>query len=126
MEVNSFLMTNGAWASHRTGNIAGGRDIDPAERKLRKAASDFEALLLSKWWSAMKQSGLPGTDEETDPGHDTLDELGMQAMSTAVAAGRGIGLGSMLVHYLLSNVHGAGAKTTEAGGESTSLHAARV
>jgi Rod binding domain-containing protein len=55
-----------------------------AELKLRKAAGEFESMLLSKWWSSMRESGLGGLDE-TDPGHDTLDQLGMQALSTAVA-----------------------------------------
>ena len=74
----------------------------PEQRKLKKAASDFEAMLLAKWWSSMKQSGL-GTDDDSDPGHDTLDQMGMQAMSSAVAARGGLGIASMLVHSLLSN-----------------------
>lgn len=72
-------------------------------QKLKKAASEFEAMLLSSWWSAMKESGLSSGDDSFDAGHDTLDQLGMQAMSSAVAAGGGIGLGAMLVRGLLSN-----------------------
>ena len=59
-------------------------------------------MLLSKWWSAMRDSGLSGSDE-TDPGHDTLDQLGMQALSTAIAGSGGIGLGAIMVRDLLSN-----------------------
>ncbi len=73
-----------------------------AEAKLRKAAGEFESMLLSKWWSSMRESGLGGLDE-TDPGHDTLDQLGMQALSTAVAGAGGIGIGAMLVRDLLSH-----------------------
>ena len=72
------------------------------EQKLRKAAMEFESMLLSKWWSAMRDSGLSGSDE-TDPGHDTLDQLGMQALSTAIAGSGGIGLGAIMVRDLLSN-----------------------
>ena len=72
------------------------------EQKLRQAASQFEAMLLSKWWSAMRDSALGGLDQ-TDPGHDALDQLGMQALSTAVAGAGGVGLGSWMVRELLSN-----------------------
>jgi Rod binding domain-containing protein len=74
----------------------------PAEQRLRRAATDFESMLLSKWWSAMRDSGLGGL-EQTDPGHETLDQLGMQALSTAIAGAGGIGLGAMMVRNLLSN-----------------------
>jgi Rod binding domain-containing protein len=75
-----------------------------AVAKLRKAAAEFEAQLLSSWWTTMKNSGMSGKDENSDPGKDTLDQLGMQAMSSAVANGRGgLGIGDMLVRSLLSN-----------------------
>jgi Rod binding domain-containing protein len=79
------------------------------EKKLRKAATEFEAMLLSSWWSAMKQSGLPGGEDDSDPGRETLDQLGMQAMSAAVAKGGGIGIGNMLVRSLLGS--GGAGKT---------------
>jgi Rod binding domain-containing protein len=72
--------------------------------KLRKAAAEFEATLLSSWWTSMKQGGLSSGEDDTDPGKDTLDQLGMQAMSAAVANGRGgLGIGDMLVRSLLRN-----------------------
>jgi len=75
-----------------------------AVAKLRKAAAEFEAQLLSSWWTTMKNSGMSGKDEDSDPGKDTLDQLGMHAMSSAVANGRGgLGIGDMLVRSLLSN-----------------------
>jgi Rod binding domain-containing protein len=74
----------------------------PAAQKLRKAASEFESLLLSNWWTTMKEGGLSGGEDGTDPGKDTLDHLGIQAMTTAVANGGGLGIGSMLVRSLLS------------------------
>jgi len=74
----------------------------PAAQKLRKAASEFESLLLSNWWTTMKQGGLSGGEDGTDPGKDTLDHLGIQAMTTAVANSGGLGIGAMLVRSLLS------------------------
>lgn len=79
------------------------QEDSPEVAKIKKAATEFEAMLLAKWWSSMKESGLGG-DDETDPGHGTLDEMGIQAMSTAVASGGGLGIGAMLVRSLLSNV----------------------
>lgn len=66
-------------------------------RELKKAATQFEAMLLEKWWSAMKKSGLGNDDRDGDPGQGTLDTIGMQAMSMAVANAGGIGIAAMLV-----------------------------
>ncbi|MFZ0085495.1 MAG: hypothetical protein WA211_15270 [Candidatus Acidiferrales bacterium] len=90
--------------------------------KLRKAAAEFEATLLSSWWSSMKQGGLSSGEEDTDPGKDTLDQLGMQAMSAAVANGRGgLGIGDMLVRSLLAN-HPEIAGDAPAKGEAVLRH----
>ena len=102
------------------GNTGNALEKSPAEQKLRKAATDFEAILLSKWWSAMRESGLPGSDDQSDPGHGTLDQLGMQALSTAVAQAGGLGIGAMLVHSLLSNLATAQSARAEAGGPAAS------
>jgi Rod binding domain-containing protein len=78
----------------------------PQVIKLKKAAYQFEGMLLAKWWSSMKDSGLGEQDDSTDPGHDTLDDMGIQAMSGAVASRGGLGIGAMLVRSLLSNAEG--------------------
>lgn len=70
-------------------------------------------MLLAKWWSSMKESGLGEQDDSTDPGHDTLDAMGIQAMSSAVASRGGLGIGAMLVRSLLSNAE-EGAATNNA------------
>jgi hypothetical protein len=80
----------------------------PEVRKIRKAAAEFESMLLSNWWRSMKESGFSDDGDDTDPGKDTLDQLGMQAMSAAVANGGGLGIGAMLVRSLLSNVSKSG------------------
>ena len=69
-------------------------------------------MLLSKWWSAMRDSGLPGSEDESDPGRETLDQLGIETMSRAVANGGGLGLASILVEGVRSSAraaHAAGA-----------------
>jgi Rod binding domain-containing protein len=86
----------------------------PQARKLRMAATEFESMLLSSWWSAMKQSGLPGGEDASDPGKETLDQMGMQAMSAAVANGGGIGIAKMLVHVLLPSTDAPAISTANA------------
>jgi Rod binding domain-containing protein len=94
-----------------------------AVAKLRKAAAEFEAQLLSSWWTTMKNSGMSGDEEDSDPGKDTLDQLGMQAMSSAVANGRGgLGIGDMLVRSLLAShpeIAGGAASPANSAGLAT-------
>jgi Rod binding domain-containing protein len=93
--------------------------------KLRKAAAEFEATLLSSWWTSMKEGGLSSGEEDTDPGKDTLDQLGMQAMSAAVANGRGgLGIGDMLVRSLLTTHPEIAGTAPKAGGIAASQHSA--
>lgn len=76
---------------------------NPAQAaKVRRAAAEFESMLLQNWWGSMKESGFGGDDDSTDPGKDTLDQLGMQAMCAAVAKGGGLGIGAILVRSVLS------------------------
>ena len=84
----------------------------PRVQKLKRAATEFEAMLLAKWWSSMKESGLGEQDDSTDPGHDTLDAMGIQAMSSAVASRGGLGIGAMLVRSLLSNAEQGAVENT--------------
>jgi Rod binding domain-containing protein len=98
---------------------AGGR-IDPGQAKLlklKKAATQFEAMLLEKWWSSMKESGL-GEEDDSDAGAGTLNNMGMQAMSMAIASAGGIGIAAMLVHSLQAEIaaqHAAPGSAESAG-----------
>jgi hypothetical protein len=109
MNSNAVTMATGAGSaggatSLRSQDASNSAHGPAAVAKLRKAAAEFEAQLLSSWWTTMKNSGMAGDDKDADPGKDTLDQMGMQAMSNAVANGRGgLGIGGMLVHSLLLN-----------------------
>ncbi|HUO25912.1 MAG TPA: hypothetical protein VMU61_09600 [Candidatus Aquilonibacter sp.] len=72
--------------------------------KLHKAASEFEGLLLSNWWRTMKESGWADDDGDGDPAKDTFDQLGIQAVSQAVAKGGGFGIAKLLVQGLLKRL----------------------
>ena len=95
---STLLQASGASLSPNTA-----LEDSPVVRKVRKAAGEFEAMLLEKWWSSMKKSGIGGDEQDSDPGKDTLDQMGLQAMCAAVEKGGGIGIAAMLVRGLLSN-----------------------
>ncbi|MCH8267765.1 MAG: hypothetical protein IH846_09635 [Acidobacteria bacterium] len=71
---------------------------NPGDAKLRKAAQDFEAILIQTLWRSMKESFA--SSSEQDPAHRTLEDLSMQAMSTALAASGGLGIARMLIHAM--------------------------
>jgi Rod binding domain-containing protein len=72
----------------------------PAERKLHKAAGEFESLLLSNLWKSMKSSFADSDDDSTDPAHDTLENMGIDAMAGAVGKAGGLGLGKLILRHL--------------------------
>ena len=72
----------------------------PADRKLHKAAGEFESMLLSTLWKSMKSTfAEPDVDSE-DPAHDTLEDWGIEAMSSAVGKAGGLGLGKLILKHL--------------------------
>lgn len=84
-------------SSHRSA----GKPLSPVqEAKLRRAAAEFESILLSSFWKSMKDS--LGSDEEdaTDPAHGSLDDLGIQSMSSAIGKAGGLGIGRLILKHL--------------------------
>ena len=81
---------------------------DPAAghtRKITKAAHDFEAVLLNTLLGPVERtfSSLPG--KPTDAVSDNYQSLGMQALTSTLAAKGGIGLAAMIVKSLLQREH---------------------
>jgi len=79
---------------------AGGPPEARGHKKLRKAAQDFEGILLSQLLEDFKvgSSSLPG--DTPLAGSDTLNSLAIQTLSSALASRGGLGIGQMLVHQL--------------------------
>jgi Rod binding domain-containing protein len=74
---------------------------DADQQKLKKAAGDFESLLLSNLWKSMKHSfDDQSTDSDSDPAHGTLDDWGIEIMSGAVGKAGGLGLGKLILEHL--------------------------
>ena len=78
----------------------GSRDFSVQEQKLRKAAAEFESILLSSFWKSMKESFANPEDDSSDPAHETLDDWGIQAMSDAVGKAGGLGIGNLILKHL--------------------------
>ncbi|HET7108447.1 MAG TPA: hypothetical protein VFI38_16660 [Candidatus Acidoferrum sp.] len=85
---------------------AGGAEPSPRrlspvqEAKLKKAGAEFESIMLSTFWKSMKSSFADEDEDSTDPAHDTLEDMGIQAMSTAVGKAGGLGLGKLILKHL--------------------------
>jgi Rod binding domain-containing protein len=73
----------------------------PSGHKLRKAAAEFEAQLLSSLWKSMKSSFAPD-DDSSDPGKQSLEEWSIDAMCSAVGKAGGLGIGKSIVRALES------------------------
>jgi Rod binding domain-containing protein len=94
-----------------------------ATQKLRQAAGEFEAMLLSNLWKSMKSSFADSNDSD-DPAHETLDDMGIQAMSSAVGMAGGIGLGELIIKYLESRLpHSQDGDATTIGSKASGLPA---
>jgi len=70
----------------------------PPARKLRKATEEFESILMTSWWEQMEKTF--GGTEGHEPGHDAIQDMGLRAMTTAMAQAGGFGIARMLYHQL--------------------------
>ena len=82
--------------------------------KLQKAAQDFEAILINSLWGSMKEGSLT-SDDDLQGSSNSLEQFGMQMVSSALAKAGGLGLAKMIVHALQSKVKGP-SLATQAGG----------
>lgn len=96
-------------------DAASGRD-PVREAKLRQAAAEFESILLSTFWKSMKGSFAADGEDASDPAHESLEDWGIQAMSTAVGKAGGLGIGKLILKYLV----GSGATGSTARGPNLS------
>src|ERR1700684_3586462 len=81
------------------------------EAKMKKAAGDFESILLASMWKSMKQSFSDPNDPSSDAASGTLNDWGIEVMSGAVGKAGGLGIGKMIVKYL--EQHGGSSESGE-------------
>ena len=70
------------------------------DQKLKKAAGDFESILLASMWKGMKNSFGSSDSDSTDPAHGTLEDWGIEIMSGAVGKAGGLGIGKLILNHL--------------------------
>jgi Rod binding domain-containing protein len=95
------------------------KPVDTAdEQKLKKAAGDFESILLASMWRAMKQSFADNKEAESDPAHGMIEDWGIEVMAGAVGRAGGLGIGSLILKHLGHDLNKEGVDKT---GSSTKL-----
>jgi len=87
------------------------------EAKLKKAAGDFESILLASMWKGMKQS-FGSSETDADPAHGTLDDWGIEIMSGAVGRAGGLGIAKLLLAHLDPAQKDAGAAPVDGQAEA--------
>ncbi len=67
--------------------------------KIRKAAADFEALLIAQMLKSTRESGggMTGDEEEQDETNSTMLELGEQQLAQVLANSGGLGIAKMVI-----------------------------
>jgi Rod binding domain-containing protein len=79
------------------------------EIKLRKAAGEFESMLLNSMWKSMKETFTDQDDQDSDPTLESFDDWGMQAMSNAVGNAGGLGIKNLIIKHLEPTISGEGS-----------------
>jgi hypothetical protein len=62
------------------------------------------SILLASMWKSMKQSFGTSESEDSDPAHGTLDDWGIEIMSSAVGKAGGLGIGKLILQHLQPQV----------------------
>ena len=95
--VNAGLPT----VPHRQeASSASGQPETSAHKRLRKAAQEFEGILISELLGKFDMGFSSLAGDSTMAGSETFNSLAVQALSGAMASRGGFGVGKMLVHQL--------------------------
>ena len=94
-------------ASGLASRLDSGSSRSPEDMKLRKAAGEFESMLLNSLWKSMKETFSDQDDKDFDPTLESFDDWGMQAMSSAVGNAGGLGIKNLIIKHLEPAISGA-------------------
>ena len=75
--------------------------------KIRKAATDFEALLIAQMLKSARESGggMTGDADEQDETNSTMLELGEQQLAQALSSSGGLGIAKMVIAGLTNHAN---------------------
>jgi Rod binding domain-containing protein len=98
------------------------------DAKIDKSAQQFEAILVGTWLNEAQQSfaSVPGGNTDRDAGGDQLMSLGVQSLSTSMAASGGLGIGKMIAKAMHVAADKEKARISLSGSPSVSSLAAGV
>jgi len=80
------------------GNRKSSASESPRAQKLRKSTEEFESYLVTSWWEKMEKSF--GDTQQHPPGFETLNKMGLHAVTLAMAHAGGLGIARALYHKL--------------------------
>ncbi len=72
----------------------------PEKSRLRKAAEEFEGILLASLWKSMQESIFKSKEQGFLGGGETLQDWGIHVMASSLAASGGMGIARMLIQEL--------------------------
>ncbi len=75
--------------------------------KIRKAATDFEALLIAQMLKSVRESGggVTGDADEQDETNSTMLELGEQQLAQSLSSSGGLGIAKMVIAGLTNHAN---------------------
>ncbi|MGA2880385.1 MAG: hypothetical protein ABSG13_15670 [Bryobacteraceae bacterium] len=90
-----------------TSPSAASPDSKDTPEKIRKAATDFEALLIAQMLKSARESGggMTGDADEQDETNSTMLELGEQQLAQALSGSGGLGIAKMVIAGLTNHAN---------------------
>lgn len=88
--------------------VSNGSASKDTPAKIRRAATDFEALLLAQMLKSARESlggGLTADDAGDSAENSTMIELGEQQFAQALSSSGGLGIAKMVVAGLAKNAN---------------------
>jgi Rod binding domain-containing protein len=92
------------------------------DAKIEKGAKEFESILIGSWLQQAEQSfaTIPGADDDEDPGRDQMMSLGVQTLSTSMAASGGFGIAKMIAKAMHATADKANAQSAAPASQGAS------
>jgi len=106
MPVQIAPALSGSSAAPAPGSAPAPDSRDTPE-KIRKAATDFEALLIAQMLKSARESGggMTGDADEQDETNSTMLELGEQQLAQALSSSGGLGIAKMVIAGLTNHAN---------------------
>jgi len=103
--ARGMLPASPRWAPPMSTSPASASKDTP--EKIKKAATDFEALLIAQMLKSARESGggMTGDADEQDETNSTVLELGEQELAQALSSSGGLGIAKMVIARLTNHAN---------------------